>query len=437
MIPMGFPLVSLQTRKCGRICRICAALLAFAALPASAAPGVGAPAAVDAWRTTVDKSAAESAARAYTSNVVRCEWAGENPRVASLMPANVAFRFAVVGDSNAASRVSRTLEDAAAAIEPTLRGNLEQLGLLNSTLQWLVRSCRPGVTNSATYLAVRNHPAAFCEADFDAAKLKAVAGSLTGKTVTLPVRVKVEYLDDPVPLSRAEPGADFPDVMPEETFAEPFGVGIVLRAPERMRKFRISASTYPFAGRAMRFEWRVTRGVRLRPWPMTLAEVPDRGFAEVTVDAASCGVRADVLVFAQAANGLYGPPAVVSIYNPPLAKRSYAKGKLQSISYIKASKDVPYDIGPIWIPREWRDEFSLTGKGRISSFSRTVPGSFESETFSAVGELVLSMSSSGIPLVTRKVEYFVSPETGALGYRPVGEEKKYRLGESPFRRRGE
>ena len=409
---MGFPLVSLQTRKCGRIGRICAALLASAALPASAAPGVGAPVTVDAWRTTVDRFAAESAARAYTSNVVRCEWAGEDPRVASLMPANAAFRFAVVGDSNAASRVSRTLEDAAAAIEPALRGNLEQLGLLNSTLQWLVRSCRPGVTNSATYLAVRNHPAAFCEADFDAAKLKAVAGSLTGKTVTLPVRVKVEYLDDPVPLSRAEPGADFPDVMPEETFAEPFGVGIVLRAPERMRKFRISASTYPFAG-------------------------PERGFAEVTVDAASCGVRADVLVFAQAANGLYGPPAVVSIYNPPLAKRSYAKGKLQSISYIKASKDVPYDIGPIWIPREWRDEFSLTGKGRISSFSRTVPGSFESETFSAVGELVLSMSSSGLPLVTRKVEYFVSPETGALGYRPVGEEKSYRLGESPFRRSGE
>ncbi len=394
---MGFPLVSLQTRKCGRIGRICAALLASAALPASAAPGVGAPVTVDAWRTTVDRFAAESAARAYTSNVVRCEWAGEDPRVASLMPANAAFRFAVVGDSNAASRVSRTLEDAAAAIEPALRGNLEQLGLLNSTLQWLVRSCRPGVTNSATYLAVRNHPAAFCEADFDAAKLKAVAGSLTGKTVTLPVRVKVEYLDDPVPLSRAEPGADFPDVMPEETFAEPFGVGIVLRAPERMRKFRLSASTYPFAGRAMRFEWRVTRGVRLRPWPATLAEVPERGFAEVTVDAASCGVRAD----------------------------------------IKASKDVLYDIGPIWAPREWRDDFALNGKGRIVSFTRTTKGSFTEEPFSAIGELVLSMSSSGIPLVTRKVEYFVSPETGALGYRPVGEEKKYRLGESPFRRSGE
>ena len=404
---------------------------------ASAAACGNAPGTVDAWRTAVDRSAAEAAVRAYTANVVRCEWAGPDPRVAANMPANIAFRFAVVGDSNAASRVSRTLHETAAAIDPALRANLEQFGLLNSTLQWLVRSCRPGVTNSATYLAGRNHPAAFREADFDAAKLKAVAGSLTGKTVTLPVRVKVEYLDDPVPLSRAEPGVDYPDVMPEETFAEPFGAAVVLRAPERTRRFRLSATTYPFEGRAVGYEWRVTRGVRIRPWPTTLAEVPKNGFAEVTVDAASCGVRADVFVFAQTANGLYGPPSVVSIYNPPLAKRTYSKGRLQGISYLRESKDVPYDIGPIWAPREWRDDFTLSGKGRIVSFTRTTRGSFAEEQFSAIGELVLSMSSSGIPLVTRKVEYFISPETGTLGYRPVGEERKYRLGESPFRRSGE
>ena len=105
---------------------------------------------VDAWRTTVDKSAVERAYVAYTSNVLRCEWAGEDPRVASLMPANVAFNFAVIGDSNSASRVAKTLEETAAAIDPPLRKNLEQFGLLNSTLQWLVRSCRPGITNAAT-----------------------------------------------------------------------------------------------------------------------------------------------------------------------------------------------------------------------------------------------------------------------------------------------
>ena len=406
-------------------------LSAFAAL-------CGEPAkTVDAWRTAVDKSAAERANHAYTSNVVRCEWAGENPRVAALMPANVAFNFAVVGDSNSASRVTNILSETADAIDPTLRGNLERLGLLNPTLQWLVRSCRPGITNAAIYLSANAHPAAFSEQDFDAAILKAAAQSITSRGIALPVRVKVEYLDGSIPLSKAEPSVDYPDAMPEETFALPFGVGIVLRAPERQRKFRLSASTFPTPGLAVKYVWKASRGVVIRPWPMTLAEVPDRGFAEVTVDAASCGVRADIFVFAQMANGLYGPPSVVSIYNPPLAKRAYAKGKLQSISYLNESKDVLYDISPIWAPREWKDDFALNGKGRIVSFTRTTKGSFTEEPFSAIGELVLSMSSSGIPLVTRKVEYFVSPETGALGYRPVGDEKKYRLGESPFRRSGE
>ncbi len=404
------------------------ALVAFCGEPAKT---------VDAWKTAVDRSAAERANLAYTSNVVRCEWAGENPRVAALMPANVAFNFAVVGDSNSASRVAKTLEETAEAIDPALRKSLEQHGLLNSTLQWLVRSCRPGVTNAATYLNANAHPAAFREQDFDAATLKAAARSITGKGIALPVCVKVEYLDGAIPLSKAEPSIDYPDAMPEETFAVPFGAGIVLRAPERQRKFRLSASTYPLPGRALKYEWRTTRGVKLRPWPTTIAEVQKNGFAEATVDVLYCGTRADIFVFAQAANGLYGPPAVVSIYNPPLAKRTYAKGKLQSISYLKESKNVPYDIGPIWAPREWRDDFALNGKGRIVSFTRTTPGSFAEEPFSAIGELVLSMSSSGMPLITRKVEYFISPETGTLGYRPVGEEKKYRLGESPFRRSGE
>ena len=106
-------------------------LLAAVSLSAFASPTKT----VDAWRTTVDKSAAERAYVAYTSNVVCCEWVGEDPRVAPLMPANVAFNFAVVGDSNSASRVAKTLEETAAAIDPALRGNLEQFGLLNSTLQ--------------------------------------------------------------------------------------------------------------------------------------------------------------------------------------------------------------------------------------------------------------------------------------------------------------
>ena len=49
------------------------------------------PKTVPAWKNAVDKKSAEEAVRAYTANEIRCEWAGEDPRVASLMPANLGF----------------------------------------------------------------------------------------------------------------------------------------------------------------------------------------------------------------------------------------------------------------------------------------------------------------------------------------------------------
>ena len=38
------------------------------------------PKTVPAWRNCVDKVAAEEATQAYTSNVIRCHWAGEDQR---------------------------------------------------------------------------------------------------------------------------------------------------------------------------------------------------------------------------------------------------------------------------------------------------------------------------------------------------------------------
>ena len=81
--------------------------------------------------------------------------------------------------------------------------------------------------------------------------------------------------------------------------------------------------------------------------------------------------------------------------------------------------------------------FELNDRGRIVSFERIVPGCIKGEKFSAIGEHVHSMSASGYPLVTSKVEYFISPESGTLEYHEVGEEIHYRLGQSPSRRSGE
>ncbi len=78
-----------------------------------------------AWRNCVGKTAAEEAMCAYTSNVIKCEWAGEDPKIARQMPANLGFQFAVIGDSDVTNRVQKILNDVADSLNPELRKNLE------------------------------------------------------------------------------------------------------------------------------------------------------------------------------------------------------------------------------------------------------------------------------------------------------------------------
>lgn len=392
-----------------------------------------------AWRNCVDKAAAEEAMQAYTSNVIRCYWAGEDERVANLMPANLTFQFAVIGDSDVTNRVQKVLNEVVESMQPELRKSLEGYGLINPTLQWLVRSCRPGITNTLLYVNAIHQPAAFKESDFNGENLKAAAARLKPTNIPLPVTVKLEYVEQIAPLGKAEPGLDYSDVLPEETFLLPFGCAIVNRAPERKRKIRLSATTWPYQARGMEFEWRATSSFHMAPWYNDGYRDLRRGFADVPYEVGFCNPRLDIMVYAKFGKNLYGPPTAVSIYSSPLMRRKYSKAsrKLDSITYIKHSPNVPYDISQIWIPHEWKEEFNLTPAGRILSFERTFPGGLRHDIFSATGDLVLSMSSSGYPLETQKVEYFISPKTGTLDYRPIGEATTYRLGTSPMRRSGE
>ena len=395
------------------------------------------PKTVPAWRNTVERRAAEVAMCAYTSNVIRCEWAGEEPRIANLMPANLGFQFAVIGDSDVTNRVQRILNEVADSLKPELRQNLEKLGILNSTLQWLVRYCRPGVTNWQEYIRPQNHPAAFKESDFDVDKLKRLASRLRPNQIPLPVTVALQYVDEVARLSKAEPGVDYPDVLPEETFTLPFGCAIVPRAPERRRKIRLTATTWPYDGKAIEYVWKAIWGVRILPWTSNRSKTPARGFADAIYELTACRPRMDIMVWAKFGKDLYGPPTIISIYNIPFDQRVYGGKGLESITYLRASPNVPYDVSAIWVPHEWKDMFELNNSGQIMSFERILPGGVRGEKFSAIGEKIHSMSSSGYPLVTSKVEYFISPDSGKLEYREVGEAIHYRLGESPYRKGGE
>ena len=414
--------------------RACISLVLLSACAAFAAER---PKTVPAWKNAVDRKSAEEAVCAYTSNEIRCEWAGEDPRVASLMPANLGFQFAVVGDSDVTNRVQRVLTEVADSFNPELRQNLEKNGLLNSTLQWLVRTSRPGVTNWQDYIQPRNHPAAFKESDFNAEKLKSMAKGMKWPYLPLPVIVNFGYSDIAIPLGKAEPVVDYPDILPEETFSFKFGAAMVLRAPERRRKIRLTARTYPWRDGLVKYVWKTSNNVWMSPVSKNDRKIPGTGFADISFDVTRIKRRMDIMVFAQYPNGAYGPPTIISIYNIPYDQRKYAKKGLESITYVKTSPYVPYDVSAIWVPHEWKDVFELNGSGRIMSFERVLPGGIRDGKFSAIGEKIHSMSSSGYPLATSKVEYFVSSDSGMLEYREVGEEIRYRLGESPSRRSGE
>ena len=394
------------------------------------------PKTVPAWRNAVDQAAAKEAMRAYTSNEIRCEWAGEDPAVVRLMPANLGFQFAVMGDSDVTSRVQKILVEVANSFRPELRQRLEKYGLLNPTLQWLVRSCRPGVTNWQEYIKPQNHPAAFKESDFNAERLKYFASRLKPSVNLLPVAVTFQYVDAIAPLGKAVPGIDYPDILPEESFVLPFGCAIVLRAPERRRKIRLRAAAWPF-GDAIEYVWKTTRGAKIIPWQSADYKKNENSLVDIIYDVSTCNPRNDILVFAKFGDDLYGPPTIISIYNIPYAQRKYVKNRLESITYLNSSPHVLYDVSPIWIPHTWKDVFELNARGKIMSFERTLPGRINGDKFSAIGELIHSMSSSGSPLLTSKVEYFICPDSGTLKYREVGEEIKYRIGESPYRRSGE
>ena len=409
------------------------AIAMVAAIWCAVAGAAEKPKTVPAWRNCVDKSAAEEAMQAYTSNVIRCYWAGEDPKIAGLMPANLSFQFALVGDDDVTNRVQKILNEVADSFKPEVRKELERHGLLNPALQWIVRWARPAVVKAGDFVNPRNHPAVFCESDFDAERLKAFAARLSMNDIPLPVKVTFQYANQMSPLGKAEPGVDYPDILPEETFTLPFGVAIVPRAPERRRKIRLSAVTWPFK-KPVEYVW---RGGWARPWVTNGYETPQAGFADMVYTVTGCRPRMDIMVWAKFDNGYYGPPTVVSIYNVPFDQRKYGKKGIESISYARSARNVPYDIGPIWIPRQWKDVFELNSSGQIFSFERMLPGRIHGDRFSAVGELIHETSSSGFPLKTSKVEYFVSPATGDLDYRETGDEITYRLGQSPYRRSGE
>lgn len=390
-----------------------------------------------AWINAVDMNAMERVLFDYTNNVIRSEWAGNDKSIGKELPANLGFQFAVVGDEDVTNRVNAILQATRNAIQPQVRDEIEKCHYLGPTLQWLVRSSRQGVTNSTSYLEVNAREAVFEEADFNLEVLTNKASRLQISDFPAVAVVKPVFKVEPAHASilPAEPGVDYPDILPEQTFATPFGIGVVLRAPEAERYFRYMVAN---GRRDSETVWHSSVAVPKAPFRYNPTLTPEKGFAEVRIGSHRKYRRIDVMA-CQKRGETIGPPSYISFYYIPHIKRKYdRRQKVISVEYTHDHKMAPpYDISPIWIPHKWIDEYEYRAND-IHGYSREAPitmsfPSRSAEEFTNRGELVLEKDYHGDPMLIQKVRYYV--EDGELKYAPCGEGEMVK-GFNP-RRRGE
>lgn len=389
-----------------------------------------------AWVNAVDTNAMERVLFDYTNNVIRSEWAGKDKSIGRELPANLGFQFAVVGDEDVTNRVNAILRATRDAIQPRVREQIEKYKYLGPTLQWLVRSTRQGVTNSNSYLEVNAREAIFEEADFNLEVLTNKAGRLRTSDIPAVAMIQPVFKVEPdyASILPAEPGVDYPDIMPEQTFSTPLGIGVVLRAPELNRNFR-----YMVTNRLRDSEiiWHSSVGVAKRAFKYNKSFTPKMGFAEIGYSVSSQNTRVDVMV-CQKCDDVLGPPTYISFYNIPYMRRNYdKKGRIVSIEYVKDLWRPPrYDISSIWVSRRWTDEYEYRGLD-VHSFTREFPVANLCircpEEFSNRGYRVMGKDYHNDPTLVQKVRYYV--EDKELKYELIGEEERVR-GFTP-RRRGE
>lgn len=388
-----------------------------------------------AWVNAVDTNAMERVLWDYTNNVIRSEWAGKDKSIGKELPSNLGFQFAVVGDEDVTNRVNAILRATRDAMQPRVREEVEKYHYLGPTLQWLVRLTRQGVTNSTSYLNVNAREAVFEEADFNLALLTNKASRLRPGDIPAVAMVQPVFKVEPdhASILPAEPGVDYPDIMPEQTFATPYGIGVVLRAPEFNRYFRYMVVNLQ---KKSEIVWHTVAWVPQWCFRYNHKMTPNMGFNEIRIVPQSQFRRIDMMV-CQKKGDTIGPPTYISFYNIPHIKRKYDKNKkIISVEYAHNRKSPPYDISPIWIPRKWTDEYEYRSND-IHGFTREFP--MESlplraaEEFSNRGEIVLEKDYHSNPTLVRGVRYYV--EGGELKYGPYGDEQRVK-GFVP-RRRGE
>lgn len=400
----------------------------------------------------IDAAEAQKLSDAYMRNTLAVTYVGPaawNERSAGrytrrvtsdFIPANVPFHIPVVGARGHVESVRSALNAMTNSMQEETLRVLREKSALGPVMQWLVRrTLADGLASGASYFTPSVHPAVFTTNHFDVAALTNAAARLTLRDVP-PIAYIMSVYDEyeRFPLPRKVPGRDYADPQKEETFSTPFAIAVVLRAPEQVRMFRFCARTWAASTEHVEYAWKVVHGRGLQKIQAYRGDpnlTPKAGFAEILVNRRYMSARLDVAVFSRIGGGPWGPPAIISFFQPPDAVSDfYSTGMIREINYqSRVDLDDPFRMAltPLCTPRDWIDSFDLDGKGRIVTIQRRRSGSvFADRFFRPSGERVIAAWANGTPKEAVKVEYFI--KDGMLDYRDSGDVVKHPYSSSPY-----
>lgn len=348
--------------------------------------------------------------------------------------ANAPFQLGIIGGEDKVNRMKSQLDSLCSNMQGETYHWLQKNKLLAPVLQWVLRRSirRMSGQNADMYLKVFCHRSAYAFTDFDFGMASNLVSTLRIEDIPPVVvlrQVFSEYKVDPT--FPARPLVDYPDTHNEVTFATPFAINIVLRAPERFRKFRFAAAAIAAQQEDVTFLWIAMSGGKEGAKCRRYTKIerygrkgygmkPQNGYCEIAVDWTKVGRRLDVCVFARRGNGWYGPPAIISFHTLPNEQRDYCDGGIiGSIAYVDACDDAVQLFD--W--KNWTDYYNVSGNGQIMSIERK-QGIANLGSFTADGDKIISTYPSGFPNEYQKVRYYLKPcpdGKSALQFEEYGE----------------
>ncbi len=325
--------------------------------------------------------------------------------IGDVFPGAAPFHLVSVGSSWSDQAFLRAALAASASFTRPTKQSIIRRHLMGPTLQWLLRRTRRNIDTEADYLMPQAHPTAFESRSLDTLRLVEKAHALRPEQVP-PVALLNIVNSRTNPVRYPVAGRDYPDAAPEILYATSSAICIVLRGLEGERTFLFRARAGGANGTAS-FTWRIVHGdasaVKIQAPAGETNAIPEKGFAQITVDRRNIKERIDVACFAKTDGTEWGAPSFVSFFPIPQEVRTYrSDGRIASIDY--SNPDGVYSDPAVALPRHWKDTYSYDDAGKMLGWTRSYNGR-DVASFTATGNRIVERHADGTPAKAVHVRY--------------------------------